>query len=386
MSEPIIASYLAQLNEESAYGEEAADAILAAPPDEWSALLRAHPAWMRFGTFDALLGAANVELGRSPQRSLAIAQFVIDHIDHVPNPFRSDFLMVQLRGRAWKELASALYTLERYPGAEVPALAAVTELSAVPALAMDRANARYVQAQVWHELGRKKEALAALNEAAEVYAEFADAQHYLWTIELLGVFQFREQQYEEATRYFTIAIAEAQRIHDLHSEARSLNNRAQCAIFRGSFLKAAEDLRRAYAALSALGQYAEVPKAIWGVAKIAHRRGALRDARKAFEGVYASFLRLGMVDEAMRVLVELSAVAADLGGDLPHARLLCGRFVGAIGSYEVQASVRAAAEYLARVADRVETTPEFLRAIAPVHDFCLGSPSATFVPPDAMIA
>jgi tetratricopeptide (TPR) repeat protein len=385
MREPLIRDYLRLLNEEARAGRQAATALLAAPPDTWPTLLSERPDWVRFGTFDCLLETARDDFYRAPRRALAIAQLVIAYIDAVPRLFPDDFLLVQLRGLAWKELAGAHFALKEYEQAEEPALTAVNTFAEVPALAVDRANALFMQAQIWHELGRTEDALAALDDAIKVYAEYGDAQHYLYAVEFLGIIEFDREHYETARDLFTTAIAEAQRIHDPAAEARSLNNRGQCQVYLGAFLPAIEDLGRAFTAFSTLGMHAAVPESIWGMANMARRRGALREARGALEGVYASFLRLGMVARAMTVLVELGVIVAELEGDVPRARLLCGNFARAIGPYPVDESLRTAVDYLARAVDGVATTEEFATAVAPIRSFC-GSSSAVFVSPDSMTA
>jgi tetratricopeptide (TPR) repeat protein len=389
MREPRISDYLELLNEEDDVGGQAAETLLAAPAEAWPDVLHAHPEWLRFGTFDRLLAIAHDYLYRAPLRSLDIANLVIQHIDAIPHVFPEDFLYVQLRGLAWKELANALYTLRRFQEAEVPALAAVSTFAEEPVLAVDRANARFVQAEIWHEMGRTDDALKAMDDAIHVYAAYGDAQHYLYAIEFLGMIEFDRGNYAEAYELFTTAIEEAESLHDVQAEARSRSNRGACEVRLGRYLEATEDLRRAVTALTALDMHAAVPDSIWNFAKLLRDQGDLEEARATLEGVYAGFLRLGMIGHAMSVLVELSAVIAEFDGDVPKARLLCGRFVQAIGPYETEDSVRAAADYLARATLEAETPAEFVAAVAPVREFCRNperSPSAVFVPPDSMTA
>lgn len=387
MSEPLIRDYLELLDEEAGMGSEIAENLLEHPATAWADLLRAHPEWVRFGSLDCLLQIAHEDLYRDPRRALEIAKLVIAHVDGVARVFPDEFLYVQLRGLAWKELAGALFTLKEYKQAEAPAQAAVQTFEECPSLAVDRANARFVQAQIWHELGRTDEALAALDEAVQVYAEYGDAQHYLWAIEQVGIMYLDQQRYTEAKHLFSIAIEEAVYLHDVQAEARSRSNRGACEVHLGEDFEATEDLRRAITALTDLGMHAVVPTSIWNFANQMRRQGDLYGARNALEGVYASFLRLGMIGQAMSVLVELSAVIAELAGDVPTARLLCGRFVQAIGSYNTEEGVRAAAHYLDRATRRALTAAEFATAVEPVRAFCReGSSTAVFVPPDAMTA
>lgn len=389
MGEARISDYLELLNEEDERGGQAAEALLASPAEAWPEMLHAHPEWVRFGTFDCLLAIAHDDLYRAPLRSLDIANLVIQHIDAIPRVFPEDFLYVQLRGLAWKELANALYTLRRFQEAEVPALAAVSTFAEEPSLAVDRANARFVQAEIWHELGRTDDALKAMDDAIHVYAAYGDAQHYLFAIEFLGMIEFDRGNYTVAYDLFATAIEKAQSLRDTQAEARSRSNRGACAVRLGRYLEATEDLGQAVTALIALGMYAAVPDCIWNFAKLLRDQGDLQEARSTLEGVYADFLRLGMVAHAMSVLVELSAVIAELDRDVPMARLLCGRFVQAIGPYHTDDSVRAAADYLSRATHATETTAEFVAAVAPVREFCRNrksSSSAVFVPPDTMTA
>jgi tetratricopeptide (TPR) repeat protein len=386
MGEPLIKDYLALLNDEEEFGSEAAECLLAAPAHAWPTLLHEHPDWIRFGTLDYLLNIAHDDLYRDPLHALAIANLVVAHVDAIPRVFPDEFLYVQLRGLAWKELASALYTLKEYEQAEKPAEAAVTTFAERSSLAVDWANARFVQAQIWHERGRTAAALTALDDAVQVYAEYGDAQRYLWTIEFLANIKFDCEEYVAARDLYTTAIEEAVRLHDVEAEARSRSNRGACEVYLGEDLEASEDLRRALTSLVSLGMSASVPATIWTFAKLTRRQGDLYRARTTLEAVYATFLRLGMIQHAMSVLVELSTLVAELDGDVPTARLLCGRFVQAIGPYKTEESVRAAADYLARATAHVETRDDFVAAVKPVREFCQSSPSAVFVPPDAMIA
>src|ERR1041384_1890661 len=99
------ANAIGTLNDEIRAGAFVIAIFRKLPAGDRLRILEENPAWLRYGTLDALLHQAHDELDRDPSQAHAITEWVIARVDTCPNPTGLETLSRRLRGRAGKEQA-----------------------------------------------------------------------------------------------------------------------------------------------------------------------------------------------------------------------------------------------------------------------------------------
>jgi tetratricopeptide (TPR) repeat protein len=325
-----LVAFIDLLNDESMLGVTAAAAILAQPPADRPRLFAEHPEWLRTGTFDVLLANARDEMNRSALRAAEITGFVLEYLPLIRTQPGGELLLTIVRGTAHKDHASALY--RRGKDYLAGALAHVQEALRIfkerPALFLECASARFVQAQIYQALGQLRAALAVLDECECVFAENGDAHRYLQVLEQRGFCYFEQAEcatgrsraasFEAASKDFLAALEEAERIPDREERARILNNLGHCAYELNDRIGARSYLERAITEFTDLGMTADVQRSLWGIAEIELLDGYPEAALVRLRSVYDEFVKRGMLGVAAMVRLE---IAVKLSAALHNPRL-----------------------------------------------------------------
>lgn len=356
-----LATFMELLNEEVAIGSAAADALLAVPAQERSSLLARHPEWLRTGTFDMLLAKAREEMSRSAFVAEEITSFVLEHVLLCRQQPGGEVLLILVRGTAHKDHASALY--RRGEGEEhlAAALRHIEEafriFSERPALFLERANVRFVQAQIYQALGEFTAALAVLEECEQVFADNGDAYRYLQVLMQRGFchFQIAERaragaataSYRQARTGFEDALAEAERIGEQRERARILSNLGHTVLQLNEPSTARDYFEQGARAFLALEMTADLQHALWGLAELEAIHGDHHRAKKLLEEIEAEFVARGMFADAALIRFDLTVRLADRLQDARMAQEACAALVNGPGIGELSAGMRDAIAYLA---------------------------------------
>lgn len=379
---------LPALNDEVLYGEEAARSLLAAPPGERDALLALHPEWLRVGTFDLLLRHVREEVDRSASNALAITTFVLRHLPRVPRPQIGTVLYDLTRGNALKGHATALFREgERLTEALGVVGEAITIFSTSAAFRRDRADARFVQAQIWDAMGETRVALDILDECEANFADFGDTRRFVRTVMQRGICLFEQalsmpddaaaEYVQRAYAEFLAALDQAERIGDRRESARLKSNMGHCAVLLQEEAAAREYFAVALREFRSLDMTGEVQRALWGIAELDAAAGKIDDAIALMYDVYDEFLQRGMPADAALVLLDISR---KLGSRRPaYAQEACTHLASTMTGPVVPVKVREAAVHLGR---QTAAPPERLMTeMGRVYDFLLrykGDPATDF--------
>ena len=353
-----LVSFMEVVNEEIAIGTTAAETLLAAPAPQWPNLLAQNPAWLRTGTFDVLLANARDEMNRSLIRAQDITSFVLTYVLLARTQPGAEILLDLVLGTAHKDHASVLYRRGREFLAE--ALRHVQEALRVfgrrPAMFLERANARFVQAQVYQALEQFNAAFALLDECEQVFAEQGDAYRYVQVLAQRGYCHFdlgaqayggaASASFRQAFTAFRDALAEAERIGERIECARLLNNLGHCANELGEHQAAREYLELAVHEFTALAMTADVQRALWGVAQLELAAGQHHLALRLLHEIYNQFVERGMLGDAALVRLDITVKLAVELNDARLAQEECEQLVRIDAWRHLPPNVRAAAQVL----------------------------------------
>lgn len=379
---------LPALNDEVLHGDAAARSLLAVPPGDRDVLLALHPEWLRVGTFDQLLRHVREEVDRSAARALELTTFILRHLPRVPRPKTASVLYDLTRGNALKGHATALFREgERLAEALRVVGEAITIFSTSAAFRRDRADARFVQAQIWDALGETRVALDILDECEANFADFGDTRRFVRTVTQRGICLFEHaltlpddaaaEYVQRAYAEFLAALDQAERIGDRRESARLHSNMGHCAVLLQEETAARDYFAAALREFRSLDMTGEVQRALWGIAELDAAAGEIESAVALMYDVYDEFLERGMPADAGLVLLDISRQLAALHPACAPAA--CTHFAATMSAAGVPGSLRKAALHLGQQA---VAPPEILiTEMGRVYDFFLrykGDPATDF--------
>jgi tetratricopeptide (TPR) repeat protein len=222
--------YLATLKDEIVEGNQNAKTILAADQDEWAGLLEKNAAWVRYGTFQALLAEVEDLLPkRDTERAHFITLFVLKYIDKVPSLEHVGFLKGVLSGKAWLGYAKSLFALHRYDEALMAIGRAEVAFPASPVFILDRAAVGLLRARVWTATGHDQEALPLFMDCAHQFV--CRASHLLLVDALCAAAEIlcHYQEWRLATSILAVAKEIADRLQNQIARDMFLSAAQKCA-------------------------------------------------------------------------------------------------------------------------------------------------------------
>ncbi len=375
-----LSEYCAFLNDEAVAGSAAQELLAAADPRE---LLRRHPAWLRLGVIDEVLGAARLAFDSNAAAALELTQFLIEIVGRIRVPDEFAFLAAQLEGTAWKEHGNALFMLSRLPDALVAAERAVDVFSAYEVLAVERARARVLVALIMQAQGDLDAADRLVGQSIQVFAEHGQARPYLSALQTQAIIALSRNDALRARELYRCAYDEADRLDDDRERSRIQNNLARIALYLHDLDAATDHLDRAFLGFSRNQMFGELSRSIRNAGLLAMEQGKFAEALTALHGTYARFLDRGMITEATAVNLEIGNAVLALTGDLAYAQQLCTKLEVTLGRYDVPAEVAKAVRYAAKAARSATTAAAFGDVLEQICTFfreLLTSSSAVFTP------
>jgi tetratricopeptide (TPR) repeat protein len=376
--------YLAFLNDDARIGRQAAVALGDAGVAGREPLLEAHPEWYRSGTLHALIARAHDALDTDARFALELTTFVVAHLAGMQVPDSPSFLRPQLEGTAWKEHGNALHMAgNRHDDALAAAVRAVEILSSEEVLVVDYASALLLIALIESARQHFHEAETALAKSVAIFAEHGERGRYLDAIQTHAVVALDQDDVPRARDWFMRAYEEADRLRNDRERARIIHNLGYCALRMNDLDTANEYLSRGLSEMTQLRMTGEIERAISNVAGLERQRGNLDKAVTALCTTYPKLLDLGLVQDAVSVLVDIHDIVFEMTGDVEYARSLCAK-LAILGRYDVPPNVREAVDYLRATVAGTASANVMRRAVAWVRKFLhevLASSSARFTLP-----
>jgi tetratricopeptide (TPR) repeat protein len=207
------------LDAEREAGEGIAQALLGTDPSTWGELISAHPHWLRFGTLEFLVHAAECRVHSNPKRTCTMTAFILTYIVHMPTPSEAELLVDSVTAHAWIVHGMALLELGDHAGALDASGWARAQSGDRPALALDGADAELLRARVYARTGRERDALDALNSCMTVFRDFGDALRYGEVLTERAVLLVRIGLVPEARISFQFAEELLRSVGDLRADA-----------------------------------------------------------------------------------------------------------------------------------------------------------------------
>jgi len=340
-------------------------------------------AWFRDHTSAAvlteLLDVAHSDLGRNPERALALTEFAVRHAAAVPIPPFALLAGVLLRGNAWKERGNALFQTDDVRTALCAFLRAAEIFSAEPALELELAAARRGEALARHKLGETDRAAEILDQTLNVFRAVRDRHGIVLTRFYQGVVQFELHQYDRAASIFQEALADAAEIGDKEMVTRLHNNLGHCAELLQDSGAAIAHLTRALRLFEELGMTSERPRAVLGLAHLLANQGALDEAVVQMQHVQHDFVASGRLLQAAATALDIVEVTT-LAGDDRRACDIASRLVETFACVGLSSEAMRALSFVRNEGRRRALKREHIGAAWKFIHHLAAEPRAVFTP------
>jgi tetratricopeptide (TPR) repeat protein len=254
-------------------------------------------------------------------------------------------LLAILRGTAWRQRATALRYLGRFPEALESLDRAEAALDESMATAFDLARVMYVRATVLFEMSRHEEALVLARESAARLEEFGDERRVLHARMLVASLYSDAGEYAMARDIFERLIPTAQRIGDRVALGLLSNNLGSVAQEVGDYAAASSWLSRALAVYDELGMDVERIRTHWNVASVFLAMGSIEEGLERLHAVAQEYEAIGSRSDAAAVLLDAVEVLFEQGR-LAESALLGQSLVERFTSAGMMPSALAALQYL----------------------------------------
>ena len=273
-------------------------------------------AWINAGMVFELADAVREAAGETPERRAQLAHLATVIAAALDDTYPA-ITRAQCMATAWKEVANVRRYQNQYQAALEALDIADRAMDDQLANAHDKAILALVRATVYSDLRRSAEARRLLDDARSVFEGHAE-QRLVGQCELLGgMIDHREGKPGDAVLAYRRALAAARRAGDTRTAAHAYINLGVAEAERGATNAAMDALQQALAILKELGARVEIARANWGVALALLTAGKYETAIPIFRSARASFLALGLAEEAGLAGVELAE--AYLGVERPTA-------------------------------------------------------------------
>ena len=280
----------------------------------WRRLMRNDPHYRGFGTLKFLLENARERWENEPTIAHQITSAVIDFVDDVEGP--SHIHEIGLRGLARKEHANACETVGDLRAALAAAEEAVEIYGEASALKFEQTRAKLVVCKVLREMGETQRAMELARECVTTFTDFGD----LTFTNMARMFEagvlFTSKRFEEALAIFTDVMAQAEIERDTLTVARCLQNAAQCARELGDVDSARDLYPRALKHFEELQATGDANCSRWGLAVTLAAAGKIPYAVSELYKVRAIFLSLGMNTHAASAALDIVRIKFDVGEDV----------------------------------------------------------------------
>jgi tetratricopeptide (TPR) repeat protein len=267
------------------------DQALTGPNPWWRNRLRQADNWRTAGVVRQLLERIRPTIdGGSPANALRLAELAVEVSNELNvATYPSDFV-IGVRAQALRDHAYALAFIGRYPEALIVVERAETLLEQAPLPDYELARVKLVRSFVYRGLERGAEAVVLAREAAHIYATYGDRKRFIDARVFEAIMLHELGRRKEALAAFESVVDEPQT--DPATHARVVHNIGVCLQELRRFREAAEYFSRATAEYGLLGIETECIRTRWmlGRTLVAARRAAdaipvLRDAWRQFEAI-----------------------------------------------------------------------------------------------------
>jgi tetratricopeptide (TPR) repeat protein len=320
------------------------------PLKEWPAYLRDHRELFTIPVLEYVLDEAKLALDDTPEDTLALTSFLVARLGRVPRApnFGTDRTF---RGRVLKEHAGALATNGNLPRARRVLARAYALLNGVAGAGLQLAASHLLDAFLRHLGGETDTALALIRRASHMSAQHNDERGISYARLLEGWIAFTRNDYIVAEEQFACALEIATALDDVRTMARAYANLGNCAVERGEDAQAFEYFARATPLYARLSMNAERQRILWGIGRVALKRGHLDDALSVLGSVQQDFLRRGQIIAAALAKLDALDLLVMLGRQ-DEVRAQCQELTTTFAAAGMPAQARRAFTTLQRRATR----------------------------------
>lgn len=296
--------------EREAAGDQITRLLRDTPRDAWPALAELEELHTS-GVLDRLSSEVAALLEREPLAALAAANLASAIAEVLPADSYPPVLLAQMRAQAWKDRAQAL----SYLGRRAEAIEAVDQaerlLSAFGSLAHDRAIVRLVKALALQHLQRFDESLRLLEWCRAVFFDHGDAKRQLHCGMAEGTLLFRRGRFDAARDVFVSLLDCARGAGDLEMMAGLHCNIGHCSVHVGEAAVARLHFTEAMRHFEALGDLTNALRVDLGFGRVLLARGETANGLATLRQAHARFRQHGMVEEAGLCGLDIVAVLLD---------------------------------------------------------------------------
>jgi tetratricopeptide (TPR) repeat protein len=301
-----LSSLATRLNEEERASAELLESLANTPVAWWRTAILKSGSGRTAGMVRQLLERMRTVIRKTPAHALEITTLAVDIANDLSFCLYPSDFVISLRGDAWRDHAYVLQFLGRFPEAlqavdEAEQLFAQTVMPAFPI-----ARVKLVRANILRSIDRLPEAIALAHEAGETFLDFGEQAKYI-----------NARVTEAAVLYQHGCTREALSIWESLKDDEAIEEVTRLIVISNMGLayrevgepeKSVEFLTLAIAEYEILGMAAEAARGRWGLATTLVSAGRMSASIPIFERSWKEFEALEMEADAALVALELAEV------------------------------------------------------------------------------
>jgi tetratricopeptide (TPR) repeat protein len=302
----MLRNFAATTAAENAAARPIVEKLIAASPEQRTALLERNPQWRTAGVVRKLLARVDETNYTDPKLAADLAALAVEVAEQInPKLYPADTVM-KLRAVAWRERGYALMYVGSFP----EALAALDRsdecLNECAVSDYDHARAGMYRALIYREFERFSEALSIVREARPVFEAYGDRKHAALADGTEAAVLMALGRLSEALAIHLRIAADNALDHE--SRACALSNAGQCYLDLSQFAEAKRMFAHAVSSFEELGLVSRRAISRWWLARALSDEGSYEQALPLLVAIRSEFEELGMSEDVALVALHAADV------------------------------------------------------------------------------
>jgi len=338
--------------------------------------LPSNPDYRSGGVVRALCQRVREMCDRDPRYALELAEAAVAISARLSDEEYPRLALHEWRGEAWKQKASALFSLGRFKETMSAVDNAEADYNQLPHAGVGHVAVLYIRASVLYEQEDYESAARLLDRSAAMALHLAEIDRYMAALHMRASIHFWRYEFIEAAALYAFILSFGEKHDKPIWVARENLTLGNCYIELERLTEARRNLETALQQFTALRFDAEVVRTQWAIARLAFAEGTEGQAIHALRRCVTELTRFQMLTDAAIAAVHLAEMLHTTGRDRDILQLLngvvqtftqAGKLTGALSAlaYLKEAAVsgrltKALTTHIGRYLSRVDRQPVLL--------------------------